>query len=78
MATPVVVQGTAVPAPQQTQNVAFGGGEALETEHTPSKTGCKDPFFAILFYLNVAAIFAVVAIYGRDSFSGDNSTQYTE
>ena len=73
MSTPVVVQGTAVSAPQQTQDVGFGG-ETMETEQTPSKTGCKDPIFALLFYGNVAAIIAVCGIYGRDAMQGSSTT----
>jgi hypothetical protein len=69
MSTPVVVQGTAVTAPAQ----HAGGGVATETEqHQPSKTGCNDPIFAILFYCNLGAILAVAVIYGPGSF--DTST----
>ena len=77
MSTPVVVQGTAVSAPQQTQQVAFGG-ETLETEQTPTKTGCKDPIFALLFYGNVAAIIAVCGIYGTGAIEGSSGTDSSE
>lgn len=63
MSSPVVIQGTAVSAP------AGGGGGATDTEHRqPAKTGCNDPIFALLFYCNLGAIFAVAAIYGPGSF----------
>ena len=60
MSSPVVVQGTVVNAPQATAGTQVEAGNA---EHQPKKTGCNDPIFAILFYGNLAAIFAVAAIY---------------
>lgn len=40
-------------------------------------TRCRDPIFAVLLYANVAAIVAVVAIYGTDALfqSSDNAIQ---
>ena len=75
--SPVVVQGTAVSAPQQDNGgVSYGGAEVAETNHEPSKTGCKDPIFAILFYLNVVAIVVVAGIYGKGAFDGDSASGY--
>jgi len=65
MSTPVVVQGTAVSPPQ---NFEGGGATETETEQEPRKTGCKDPLFAVLFYVNVIAIVAVCATYGKDEW----------
>lgn len=80
MATPVVVQGTAVAAPYPTQsNVGFGGPVEVSgpgATQEPAKTGCKDPLFALLFYLNVGAIAAVAVIYGLDAISGENASTY--
>jgi hypothetical protein len=71
MSTPVVVQGTPVAAPAQQQHQY--NGAATGTEHQPAKTGCNDPVFALLFYVNLAAIFAVAAIYGPGSFDSSTS-----
>jgi hypothetical protein len=77
MDRPVVVQGTAVGAsPQNDVGVPYGGTEVTQTNTEPSKTGCKDPFFALLFYLNVTAIVVVVAVYARDAFAGDSASDY--
>ena len=78
MSTPVVVQGTAVQPP------AFGSspqpishyGAGANVEHEPAKGGCKDPIFAILFYINVAAIAAVAVVYGPSAFSDTASFTY--
>lgn len=75
MNTPVVVTGTAVAPPSQyNTGVPTGGTEVSQTNES-SKTGCKDPIFAILFYVNVAAIIAVVAIYsgGIGDLNGSTS-----
>mmetsp|Transcript_28478 Transcript_28478/g.31959 ORF Transcript_28478/g.31959 Transcript_28478/m.31959 type:complete len:473 (+) Transcript_28478:140-1558(+) len=82
MSTPVVVQGTAVPPANN-----YGGATATETpqgqeEEEPSKTGCKDPIFAVLFYLNIIAIVVVFITYGNNEsnsetpFNYDNYEQY--
>jgi len=77
MSSPIVVQGTAVSSP------AFGSSLQPSTnygssnhDHQPPKGGCKDPFFALLFYVNVVAIFAVAAIYGPDAFSDSSAFTY--
>ena len=79
MSTPVVVQGTAVQPP------AFGsspqpnynnGSSPASIEHEPAKGGCKDPLFAILFYINVAAIVAVAVVYGPNAFSDSAEFSY--
>jgi len=79
MSTPVVVQGTAVPvsAPQDNGGVSYGGAaEVAATNHVPSKTGCKDPIFAILFYVNIVAIVVVAGYYGKDAFNADSASSY--
>jgi hypothetical protein len=80
MATPVVVQGTAVGAPYPTQsNVGYGGPVEVSgpgATQEPPKTGCKDPIFALLFYMNVGAIAAVAVIYGLDAIAGENASTY--
>lgn len=94
MSTPVVVQGTPVSPPQQdygSQDYGdnnYGGGDtgtgvttSMETDQQPEAktTGCKDPIFAVLFYLNVIAILVVCATYGRDALnSSDAGINYTE
>ncbi len=83
MSSPVIVQGTAVapPAfgasPQPVQHQAWESGGATSPystnidngDHQPAKGGCKDPIFALLFYINVGAIAAVAVIYGPAAFS---------
>lgn len=78
----VVVQGTTVPS--------GGGANNFEVEQTttsnnntsggnsrdPAKTGCKDPIFAILFYINIVAILTVVAVYGVPAMNGVKSADY--
>lgn len=79
MSSPVVVQGTPVevPATQATgggagaTNVAAGNQE--NDQQQPKSTGCNDPIFAFLFYGNLAAIFAVSAIYGPGAFDTTTS-----
>lgn len=79
MATPVV-QGTPVSSPYggETTGLSTGPGVAgTGTEqHEPKKTGCKDPLFAILFYVNVAAIIAVCSIYGKDALNSPNNSTF--
>jgi hypothetical protein len=38
--------------------------------------GCKDPVFAVLFYVNLIAIIAVAATYGKDVFTSDIGDAY--
>mmetsp|Transcript_4832 Transcript_4832/g.12426 ORF Transcript_4832/g.12426 Transcript_4832/m.12426 type:complete len:468 (+) Transcript_4832:198-1601(+) len=65
---PVVVQGTAVQ--QVTELPVPAGGPTEVSERPASKTGCQDPIFAVLFYINIAAIVAVAAMYGGDILTG--------
>jgi hypothetical protein len=74
MSTPVVVQGTAVqpdfglsPSPVEIQS---------DSDHQPAKTGCKDPLFALLFYVNVIAIVGVAVVYGPDAFDETATVTY--
>jgi hypothetical protein len=72
---PVVVQGTAV-SPPQAVGVSYGDGQATATaatENEPSKTGCKDPIFAVLFYVNIIAIVVVVITYGKEALNSSSS-----
>jgi len=74
MSTPVVVQGTAVPPADN-----YGGATATETQQgqeEPSKTGCKDPIFAVLFYLNVIAIVAVFITSGNNESNSESPINY--
>jgi len=78
MNAPVVVQGTAVVPPSRTQtatSVRMGGTEVSQRNESSSKTGCRDPIFAILFYVNVAAIIAVVAIYSGNVTGDEGSIE---
>ena len=65
MNAPVVVQGTAVQvvSPAAPTATVPSGDAVGMTNESSSKTGCRDPIFAILFYCNIAAIIAVVALY---------------
>jgi len=77
---PVVVQGTAV-SPPQAVDVGYGDNQATTTavtEHEPKKTGCKDPIFAILFYVNIIAIVVVAVTYGKDLSSSSETLNYEE
>eukprot|EP00536_Pseudo-nitzschia_multiseries_P010266 jgi/Psemu1/297527/fgenesh1_pm.307_\ len=73
MGEPIVVQGTAVSAPQQTADVSYGGAMEQTNNREPAKTGCKDPIFAILFYINIIAVVAVVGAYGMPAMEGNNN-----
>jgi hypothetical protein len=75
MSSPVVVQGTAVANPATTATAVPSGNAAnLENnQQQPASTGCNDPVFAILFYGNLAAIFAVAALYGPAALDGTTS-----
>ena len=57
---------TAQPASNLTPAVTYGGATEVSSEQQPRKTGCNDPLFALLFYIDVAAIFAVAFIYAGD------------
>lgn len=75
MNAPVVVQGTAVVPPSQTAtSVPMGGTGVSQPNESSSKTGCRDPIFAILFYINIAAIGVVVVLYGGAMTGGEGST----
>mmetsp|Transcript_7212 Transcript_7212/g.16923 ORF Transcript_7212/g.16923 Transcript_7212/m.16923 type:complete len:384 (+) Transcript_7212:95-1246(+) len=56
MSSPVMVAGDHV-SPQQ---------QAGQSERKP---GCKDPIFAVLFYVNVAAIIGIAATMGKDALT---------
>ena len=78
MSTPVVVQGTAIqPAFGSSPQPVYNNGAApANVEHEPAKGGCKDPIFAILLYINVAAIAAVAIVYGPNAFADTSSESY--
>lgn len=85
MSTPVVVQGTPVAPPPTNEDYGSGGGAgvsyggATETEQQPKKTGCKDPLFALLFYVNVIAILVVCVTAGQAAFnSASNASSYEQ
>ena len=75
MSSPVVVQGTNVEAP-------FGSSpQPVTTEQTndnndAAKTGCKDPIFALLFYVDLIAIIAVAVTYGSDALENTEVNTY--
>mmetsp|Transcript_26589 Transcript_26589/g.73136 ORF Transcript_26589/g.73136 Transcript_26589/m.73136 type:complete len:100 (-) Transcript_26589:4186-4485(-) len=73
MGEPVVVQGTVIAAPA----VSYGGATETTTDRQPAKTGCKDPIFAVLFYINVIAMFAVVGVYGVSAMDGVDASNYS-
>jgi hypothetical protein len=79
MGNPVIVQGTTVPVtmvPEPTYGNAAATDVTTES-HQPSKTGCKDPIFAFLFYADVAAIAAVAATLGKGALeSSDTDIDY--
>lgn len=75
--TPVVVQGTAVASPydhttqQREPNTRSSAPSDPTGEGVGEKqaTRCRDPIFAILLYVNVAAIAIVAGVYGTEAFS---------
>ena len=79
MGNPVIVQGTAVPVttvPEPTYGNTAAADVTTEN-HQPSKTGCKDPIFAFLFYADVVAIAAVAATLGKGALeSSDTDIDY--
>jgi hypothetical protein len=52
-------------------------GNGGDPDHQPARGGCKDPLFAILFYINVGAIVVVAILYGPGAFSSTSSFDYT-
>jgi cytochrome c oxidase subunit IV len=75
MGTPVVVvQGTSVALPPRNDG-GLQSDNAGETQS--SKTGCRDPFFAILFYLNISAIGVVTWMYGSEVMGGESESDYS-
>jgi hypothetical protein len=76
MSSPVVIQGTAVQQPALGSSTEpMGVEQGAGGDHQPAKGGCKDPIFAILFYVNVAAIVATAVIYGPAAF--DDAAEFT-
>jgi hypothetical protein len=79
MSPPVVIQGTPVEAPfgdspQPTNLSNQQPGQSNDDE--AAKSGCKDPIFAGLFYINLIAILAVAAVYGPAAFEDTASATY--
>jgi hypothetical protein len=80
MTQPVVVQGMAVHDPsasteEQHHQVSAPSG-VVKGEKQESK--CRDPIFAILFYINIGAIFGVAMSYGIPAYQDtDNVGFYT-
>ena len=72
MSSPVGGQGTAVQEPGFGTSLSNPPASATESP----KSGCKDPIFAILFYVNIIAIVVVVIAYGPDAFSDTASFEY--
>ena len=73
MASPVVVQGTPVPfgsSPQPVQDQQNSG----DNNDAEARTGCKDPVFAVLFYVNLIALIAVAAAYGPAALEGTSTS----
>jgi len=64
MSSPVIVAGDHI-SPQQ------------QSQPSEARAGCKDPFFALLFYINIIAICIVAATYGKDAFSATSTFDYT-
>ena len=76
MSGPVVVQGRPVSAPQQARpanTTSTGTTPTNGTTHHGQKqeTRCNDIPFAILFYVNVIAIFAVAILTGPDALESN-------
>jgi hypothetical protein len=94
MTSPVVVQGTAVSSPYgassqaATQAQASHAPSAATAHHVSNPSNvtkgekqeskCRDPFFALLLYGNVAAIAALVGVYGVDAFDAEVSDNTDE
>lgn len=76
MSTPIVVQGTTVQHyPEHgMEPTSYATSESPEGKRV---SGCKDPFFALLFYACVASIVAVAVIYGSEAIdTSDNGLVY--
>ena len=80
---PVVVKGTAVNAPAEDfgsspRPVEMAGGtrSGNQGQMDPPKSGCKDPIFAVLFYVNLFAILGCGIVFGPDAFSDDATYEY--
>lgn len=57
----------------------FGASPApQEQQERPvdNKAGCKDPFFALLFYAQLIAVIAVAGTYGKDAFGDTSNYDY--
>lgn len=48
-----------------------------QANQSDAKAGCKDPIFALLFYINVFAIIGVAATYGKDAFAASATYNYS-
>jgi hypothetical protein len=79
MSSPVVVQGTKVETPfgasPQPTNLSNQQSEPANDDKA-AKTGCKDPIFAVLFYINLFAIVGVAAVYGPAAFEDTATATY--
>jgi hypothetical protein len=82
MSSPVVIRGTPVSNPHQATttmtNQAHGLGSRVP-EQPPtgerSSSGCKDPIFAVLWYICILAIVAVAVVYGPKALkTGSNNS----
>lgn len=77
MSTPVVIQGKPVSAPAAENTAQPISSYANDSNNNASSGddsnqggGCKDPFFALLFYANVGIMIWVAAAYGPEAFEG--------
>lgn len=89
MTKPIVVQGTAVSDPYANHPEPTGFASGFQDSHNEphysssdvvkgerQETKCRDPIFALLFYINVSAIAAVAFAYGLPAYQnidGDNA-----
>lgn len=71
MSTPVVVHGTSIGNPYAGSSQP-PSGNWTKGERQPTK--CRDPIFAVLFYINLGAILGVAAILGSDSLQGQSTS----
>jgi hypothetical protein len=80
MSSPVIVQGTKVDSPfganPGTTNFSNQPSQPSNDDDEAAKTGCKDPFFALLFYINLFAIVAVATVYGPAAFEDTATVTY--
>lgn len=56
-------------------SAATGGSSSQQHFGEKQETRCRDPIFAVLFYLNVAAVVAIAATMGPAAFSTDDGDQ---